>query len=102
MALGMEQGTFTGKSLGDYFDGDTNDPINARRIVNGTDKAKLIAAYHAKALEAVSAGWGEPRPVDRVAALEAEVAALSALVAAQEAWAATVNASLDRLEKRNA
>jgi predicted chitinase len=102
MALGMEQGTFTGKSLGDYFDGDTNDPINARRIVNGTDKAKLIAAYHAKALEAVSAGWGDPKPVDRVAALEAENADLAERVASFEAWAATVNASLDKLENRRA
>lgn len=84
MCLGMEKGMFTGKSLGDYFDADTDDPINARRIVNGTDKAKLIAGYHAKALECVSAGWGEPKPVDRVAELEARIAAL-------ESWAELVS-----------
>lgn len=109
MCVGMEKGLFTGKALGDYFDADTDDPINARRIVNGTDKASLIAGYHQAALNAISAGWGEPKPVDRLADLEAENAALKATdaamaarMAAIEAWAATVNVSLDRLESRNA
>jgi hypothetical protein len=95
MCLGMAQGLFTGKSLSDYFDTDTDDPVNARRIVNGTDRAALIASYHAKAFAAVSAAWGEPKPVDRIAELEARIAAF-------EAWAASVNASLDRLEASRA
>lgn len=66
MCEGMARGLFTGKGLGDYFDADTDDPRNARRIVNGTDKADLIARYHANALQAVKAGWGVP--VDDVAA----------------------------------
>jgi predicted chitinase len=43
---GMVSGLFTGKSLDDCFPlhGDA-DWINARRIVNGTDKAQLIANY---------------------------------------------------------
>jgi putative chitinase len=102
MCLGMEEGLFTGKALGDYFDADTDDPINARRIVNGTDKAKLIAGYHYQALAAVNAGWGEPKPVDRVAELEAENGKLLARMEAVETWAASVNRSLDRLEKRRA
>jgi predicted chitinase len=102
MCLGMQDGLFTGKGLGDYFDGDTDDPLNARRIVNGTDKAKMIAGYHAKALAAVGAGWGEPKPVDRTAELEAAVAAQGERIAAFEAWAASVNAALDRLETRRA
>ena len=102
MCLGMAEGLFTGKSLGDYFDADTDDPINARRIVNGTDKAVLIAGYYQKALLCVAAGWGEPKPVDRLAELEAEVAALRAEVADWRAWADSVNASIDRLEGRRA
>lgn len=102
ICLGMAEGLFTGKSLGDYFDADTDDPVNARRIVNGTDKAKLIAGYHAQALAAVKAGWAEPKPVDRLALLEAENAAFAARLAALEAWAASVNLSLDRLEPRRA
>jgi len=39
-------GDFTGKSLNQYFNKSTNDPINARRIINGLDKAKLIAGYY--------------------------------------------------------
>lgn len=97
LCVGMERGLFTGKSLPDYFDADTDDPLNARRIVNGTDRAELIAGYHAKALAAVKAGWGEPVPVpevDDVAALRAEVteligqnAEMAARLAALERWA---------------
>jgi len=35
--------TFTGKSLEDYFNDTTEDPYNARRIVNGLDHAQMIA-----------------------------------------------------------
>lgn len=40
---GMTRGTFTGKKLSDYFNKDKTDWINARRIINGTDKAAQIA-----------------------------------------------------------
>lgn len=46
MFHGMENGIFTGRKLGDYFNATTDDPVNARRIINGTDKAALVAAYH--------------------------------------------------------
>lgn len=39
-------GDFTGKCLEDYFNKTTNDPINARRIINRMDKAQTIAVYH--------------------------------------------------------
>lgn len=43
---GMVRGTFTGKNLADYRIGDDAlDYREARRIVNGTDKADLIAGY---------------------------------------------------------
>lgn len=41
-------GDFTGKHLGNYFNKMKEDWIGARRIINGTDKAKLIAAYGIK------------------------------------------------------
>jgi putative chitinase len=62
MCGGMERGDFTGKCLADYFDADTNDPRNARRIVNGTDKMDLIAGYFTRALRAVKAGLGTMKP----------------------------------------
>lgn len=40
---GMRLGTFTGKKLGDYITLKKSDFVNARRIVNGTDKAQEIA-----------------------------------------------------------
>lgn len=41
-------GDFTGKHLGNYFSKTANDPYNARRIINGIDKANTIAGYHSK------------------------------------------------------
>lgn len=43
MFEGMIRGTFTGKKLADYFSATKTDWINARRIINGTDKAAQIA-----------------------------------------------------------
>lgn len=50
---GMEKGMFTGKKLSDYFNATHDDPVNARRIINGTDKAALIAGYHKAFLAAI-------------------------------------------------
>ncbi len=52
---GMINGMFTGKKLSDYFNGSIDDPVGARRIVNGTDKAQLIAGYHKNFLDAIIA-----------------------------------------------
>lgn len=48
---GMIDGVFTGKKLADYISGAACDYEGARRIVNGTDRAALIANY-AHAFEA--------------------------------------------------
>ena len=42
---GMVEGWFTGKKLSDYITLQKSDFKGARRIVNGTDKADLIAGY---------------------------------------------------------
>jgi len=55
MFEGMINGKFTGKKLSDYFNNLVNDPIGARTIVNGRDKAKLIAGYHASFMSALEA-----------------------------------------------
>jgi len=63
--VGMTNGLFTGKSLADYFNGRKDDPIGARRIVNGTDRAALIAGYHHAFLSAITAaisGVDQPEP----------------------------------------
>ena len=43
MRLGMIEGWFTGKKLGDYIGLYWADYVNARRIINGIDKAQKIA-----------------------------------------------------------
>lgn len=61
---GMVNGRFTGKKLGDYFGAAADDPVNARRIVNGKDKAKLIAGYHKNFLDALLAAKEPKAPAD--------------------------------------
>lgn len=45
MFNGMIDGDFTGKKLSTYFNSKTTDWINARRIINGTDRASEIGGY---------------------------------------------------------
>lgn len=50
LVIGMLEGWFTGKKLADY-----DSYENMRRVVNGTDKADLIASYAEKFEEALKA-----------------------------------------------
>lgn len=52
---GMINGKFTGKRLSDYFGGGKANPEGARAIVNGTDKASLIAGYYRNFLDSLVA-----------------------------------------------
>lgn len=52
MSFGMRTGMFTGKKMSDYFTPALTDYVNARHIINGTDKAQAIATY-AKTFERV-------------------------------------------------
>ena len=45
LVFGMVEGWFTGRKLIDYFKGTRSDWVDARAIINGSDKAKLIASY---------------------------------------------------------
>lgn len=42
---GMKEGWFTGKKLDDYINKEKTDYVNARKIINGLDKAQMIADY---------------------------------------------------------
>jgi len=67
--VGMAEGLFTGKKLSDYFNAKVDDPEGSRAIVNGTDKAKLIAGYHKNFLDAIDAASVEAPVSDANAAL---------------------------------
>jgi putative chitinase len=56
MFTGMRDGWFTRVRLADYFSRTKDDPVNARRIINGTDKAQQIAGYHRDFLMALGNG----------------------------------------------
>jgi hypothetical protein len=45
LVIGSKEGWFTGKKLGDYITIYRSDYVGARRIINGTDKATLIANH---------------------------------------------------------
>lgn len=59
--MGNREGWWTGRGLGRYIDPPTKiDFVNARRVVNGTDKARLIAGYARAFLVALEAAGGRP------------------------------------------
>lgn len=45
LVRGMKEGSFTGVGLSTYISGSSRDYYNARKIINGTDEASLIAGY---------------------------------------------------------
>jgi len=63
---GMLEGWFTGKKLGDYVNDTVTDYYNARRVVNGTDKADLLAGY-AESFEQALRAAGYHLPPEEIA-----------------------------------
>jgi hypothetical protein len=64
MFEGMERGSFTGKKLADYFNDKNTDPVGARKIINGTDRAGTIAGIatdYDNALKAIGYGVEPPK-----------------------------------------
>lgn len=55
MIYGMIEGWFTGKKLGDYINDKRTDYAGARHIINGTDRAALIAGYAVQFAEDLTA-----------------------------------------------
>ena len=86
---GSVRGIFTGKRLADYLPGDY---AGARRIINGTDRAALIAGYARQFEAALTAGrWGsgpppaqqmEPAQPAKSGLFAALIAALAAIIKA--------------------
>ena len=73
MFMGMEQGWFRGDSegrqtLARYFNDNTDDPVNARDIINGdiSKNGGLIAGYHERFLDALTDAWEEYEPAPPV------------------------------------
>lgn len=49
--IGMKVGLFTGVGLSKYFTPTSQDPVNARKIINGLDCAQLISGYYSHILD---------------------------------------------------
>lgn len=54
LIVGSVEGLYTGKKLERYFSGALADPINARRVINGLDRAADVAAYYRQFYDAIS------------------------------------------------
>jgi hypothetical protein len=61
MFRGMAEGWFTGAKLGQFFNDEDDNPIDARTIINGHDKDAEIAAYHDQFLTALQESLEEDR-----------------------------------------
>lgn len=73
MVRGMQEGWFTGKANRHYLDKTPPNYFDARRIINGTDKAAVIAGY-AKSFELAlaAAGFGAPKAANTSDAVPVE------------------------------
>jgi len=68
-------GTFTGRKLSNYIGAGKRDYVGARRIINGTDKAKLIAGQAESFLDALKQAKEKPAPAQQVQAPDLAAAA---------------------------
>ena len=79
LVQGMKEGWFTGMRLDNYITLQESDFVEARRVVNGTDKAETIAGIakdYDEALLKLERYGVEDEPVDDVRALLAEARSL--------------------------
>lgn len=60
LVVGMLAGSFTGRRLSRYFNAQNEDWVGARAIINGRDRAELIAGYGRSFNAALSASRIEP------------------------------------------
>jgi putative chitinase len=64
LVIGMRRGMFTGRKLDDFITPTKCDYIQARKIVNGRDRAEMIAGYAAEYERWLDdTGYGQPDPV---------------------------------------
>ncbi|MGI9418465.1 MAG: peptidoglycan-binding protein [Geminicoccaceae bacterium] len=64
LVRGMRDGTFTGRRLDTYINDSGTDFVNARRVVNGTDRASLIAGYAGDFNQALAQSGGTTAPTN--------------------------------------
>jgi putative chitinase len=57
MFRGMAEGWFTGAKLGQFFNEEEDNPVDARTIINGHDCDTKIAGYHQQFLQALDDAW---------------------------------------------
>lgn len=86
------RGDFTNACLEDYFNDVVDDPEGARRVVNGTDKAQLIASYYREFLEAVEAALEQVEEPDSEAVHPIDKPAKAPRLSDETSWGAVLTA----------
>lgn len=89
---GMMGGVFTGRKLADFIGHDGADYVNARRIVNGTDRAGLIAGYAAEFEAALRAAALAPPVPDHVTSPHAPPTTGKPMAQSTTVWSAGAGA----------
>lgn len=99
MFEGMNKGLFTGKKLSDYLDGPLADYVGARRIINGTDKDKMIAGYANEFASAlILARYGKEAP-QKTEGANSPQTPKPAAIPSKEHWLLTILKSLFGVRK---
>jgi len=87
------KGDFTGHALESYVSGSRRDFVGARRVVNGTDRAELVAGHAVAFLTALDAAGWNGKPIETAAPTEPATPEAQSVADA----VAEVRAALDRL-----
>jgi putative chitinase len=76
---GMRRGTFTGKKLANYFSDTKCDWVNARHIINGSDRANLIGGYAMKFYDCLQFENEDKQPIESVSVPDEQLAQAEAI-----------------------
>jgi hypothetical protein len=74
--LGMKWGRFTGEAISDYVNEARSDYVGARRVVNGQDRAVLVASYARKFEAALRSQAPSGQPIPNVKLLQRQLRAI--------------------------
>lgn len=90
LLLGMVEGWFTGRKLSHYFGNGKADWIGARRIINGTDRAKEIAVIGKQFYAALNASATIAKPPAQITVKDLRTAGSETIRGSDKAQTGTV------------
>lgn len=98
MTLGMHHGWFTGKKLDDFIKGSKKDYVGARKIINGTDKAGLIAGYARSFEKILAAAQDSATPIPAVNSIKSDEHTADSTISATQPEPPNISAGSTAIE----